>query len=92
MKAREARKLLRAAEHHERKAYIQKIDRAFNRLSAECSNKVLKAVTQAPDWRVRPEPEVSVNRENPKYRKVCNEANRQIHAVQKRKGSSIPLI
>lgn len=31
-------------------------------------------------------------RENPKYRKVCNEAGRQIHAVQKRRGKSIPLI
>ncbi len=30
--------------------------------------------------------------QNPAYKKVTNEAGRQIHAVQKRKGSSIPLI
>ncbi len=55
-----------------------------------CTDRVLKAITQAPDWRVRPEPEVTVNRENPKYRKVCNEVGRQIHAVQKQRGRSIP--
>lgn len=33
-----------------------------------------------------------VYKQNPKFHKVCNEAGRQIHAVQKVRGRSIPLV
>ncbi|KAB8312963.1 hypothetical protein EH228_04610 [Erwinia endophytica] len=86
--------LARAIVHHERKEYIRKIDRAFNRLAADCSSdRVLTAVTHAPDWRCKSsdEPEF-INMENSQYRKVLNEAGRQINARQKQRGKSIPLI
>lgn len=47
MKAREIRKLERARQHKERKAYCKKIDRAFSRLSEGCSERVTRAVSHA---------------------------------------------
>lgn len=47
MKAREIRKLERARQHKERKAYCKKIDRAFSRLSEGCSDRVTKAISLA---------------------------------------------
>jgi len=47
MKAREIRKLERARQHNEMKAYCKKIDRAFSRLSEGCSNRVINAITTA---------------------------------------------
>ncbi|MCM7422333.1 hypothetical protein M8R61_21255 [Enterobacter hormaechei] len=47
MKAREIRKLERAREHKEMKAYCKKIDRAFSRLSEGCSERVTKAISLA---------------------------------------------
>lgn len=47
MKAREIRKLERARQHKERKAYCKKIDRAFSRLSEGCSERVSKAISLA---------------------------------------------
>lgn len=47
MKAREIRKLKRARQHKERKAYCKKIDRAFSRLSEGCSTRVTKAISLA---------------------------------------------
>lgn len=35
---------------------------------------------------------VGINLINPKYHMVSNEAGRQIHAVQKMRGKSVPLI
>jgi len=71
----------------------RRIDAAFTKLSEGCSNKILTAVTQAPDWRCKPsdEPEF-INMENPQHRKVLNEAGRVINARQKQRGKSIPLI
>lgn len=45
MKAREIRKLERARAHREVKEYSQRINRAFSRLSEECSNKVIRATS-----------------------------------------------
>lgn len=45
MKAREIRKLERARQHKEMKAYCKKIDRAFSRLSEGCSERVTKAIS-----------------------------------------------
>lgn len=47
MKAREIRKLERAREHKEMKAYCKKIDRAFSRLSEGCSERVSRAISLA---------------------------------------------
>jgi hypothetical protein len=47
MKAREIRKLERARQHKEMKAYCKKIDRAFSRLSEGCSERVTKAISLA---------------------------------------------
>lgn len=47
MKAREIRKLERARQHKEMKAYCKKIDRAFSRLSEGCSDRVTRAVSHA---------------------------------------------
>lgn len=47
MKAREIRKLERARQHKEMKAYCKKIDRAFSRLSEGCSDRVSRAISLA---------------------------------------------
>lgn len=47
MKAREIRKLERARQHKEMKAYCKKIDRAFSRLSEGCSERVTRAISHA---------------------------------------------
>lgn len=47
MKAREIRKLERARQHKDMKAYCKKIDRAFSRLSEGCSTRVTKAISLA---------------------------------------------
>ena len=54
-----------------------------------CSLNVARA-TSAPSLREKRE-ELSL-RISTKYQKVSNEAGRQIHAVQKMRGKSIPLI
>ncbi|OON34645.1 hypothetical protein BTJ39_23810 [Izhakiella australiensis] len=66
-----------------------------------CSINVLRATEGASDYAkqldrsIRHHEQIIQHREQRernKHMKVCNEAGRQIHAVQKRKGSSIPLI
>lgn len=47
MKAREIRKLERARQHKEMKAYCKKIDRAFSRQSEGCSERVSRAISLA---------------------------------------------
>lgn len=47
MKAREIRKLERARQYKEMKAYCKKIDRAFSRLSEGCHDRVSKAISLA---------------------------------------------
>lgn len=53
------------------------------------AERVSRAVS-APSFREKPE-EVAL-RVSTKYQKVSNEAGRQIHAMQKMRGKSIPLI
>lgn len=45
MNSRQRYKAKRAAAHRERKEYCQKIERAFSRLSEDCSNRVLRATS-----------------------------------------------
>lgn len=47
MKAREIRKIERARQHKDMKAYCKKIDRAFSRLSEGCSERVTRAISLA---------------------------------------------
>ena len=48
---------------------------------------------KAPNWRNRPEQELfPAYVQKAKYQKVCNDFGRQIHAVQKSRGRSIPLV
>lgn len=90
MNSRQRYKAKRAAEHRERKEYCQKIDRAFSRLSEDCSNRVLKA-TSLIAVREKPEQEVTI-KQNRTYYRDANPFGNKIHAVQKMKLSSKPLI
>jgi len=83
--------LARSAAHRAEKAGQQRFERKIEAALTGCSDRVLKAVTQAPNWRGKAEKEIDlVSRENPEYRKVMNESGRQIHAKQKMRGKSIP--
>lgn len=90
MKAREIRKLERARQHKEIKQYSQRIDRAFSRLSEDCSNRVLRA-TSLGSLRDKKEQEV-VYKQNRTYYRDANPFGNKIHAVQRMKLSSKPLI
>lgn len=90
MKAREIRKLERARQHKEMKAYCKKIDRAFSRLSEGCSERVSRAISLA-GTRQR-EVEVTAVKQNRIYYRDANPLGNKIHAVQRMKLSSKPLI
>ncbi|HDC4367510.1 TPA: hypothetical protein O8L32_000548 [Enterobacter cloacae] len=90
MKAREIRKLERARQHKEMKAYCKKIDRAFSRLSEGCSERVSKAISLAGTR--QKEVEVTAVKQNRTYYRDANPLGNKIHAVQRMKLSSKPLI
>lgn len=90
MKAREIRKLERARQHKEMKAYCKKIDRAFSRLSEGCSERVTRAVSLAGTR--QKEVEVTTFKQNRIYYRDANPLGNKIHAVQRMKLSSKPLI
>ncbi|HBN6008644.1 TPA: hypothetical protein L3I95_003683 [Enterobacter cloacae] len=90
MKAREIRKLERARQHKEMKAYCKKIDRAFSRLSEGCSERVTKAISLAGTR--QKEVEVTAVKQNRTYYRDVNPLGNKIHAVQRMKLSSKPLI
>ncbi len=94
MTNREHKKLLRAIRHQQEKRSNQqlakKIDRAFSRLSEDCSNRVLKA-TSLIAVREKPEQEITI-KQNRTYYRDANPFGNKIHAVQKMKLSSKPLI
>ncbi len=90
MKAREIRKLERARQHKEMKAYCKKIDRAFSRLSEGCSERVTRAISLAGTR--QKEVEVTVVKQNRTYYRDANPLGNKIHAVQRMKLSSKPLI
>lgn len=90
MKAREIRKLERARQHKEMKAYCKKIDRAFSRLSEGCSERVTKAISLAGTR--QKEVEVTAVKQNRTYYRDDNPLGNKIHAVQRMKLSSKPLI
>lgn len=90
MKAREIRKLERARKHKEMKAYCKKIDRAFSRLSEGCSERVSRAISLAGTR--QKEAEVTAVKQNRTYYRDANPLGNKIHAVQRMKLSSKPLI
>ncbi|MCE1970811.1 hypothetical protein LWT57_12390 [Enterobacter cloacae] len=90
MKAREIRKLERARQHKEMKAYCKKIDRAFSRLSEGCSERVSRAISLAGTR--QKEVEVTAVKQNRTYYLDANPLGNKIHAVQRMKLSSKPLI
>ncbi|ECD1515432.1 hypothetical protein EWB53_08635 [Salmonella enterica subsp. enterica serovar Mbandaka] len=90
MKAREIRKLERARQHKEMKAYCKKIDRAFSRLSEGCSERVSRAISLAGTR--QKEAEVTAVKQNRTYYRDVNPLGNKIHAVQRMKLSSKPLI
>lgn len=90
MKAREIRKLERARQHKEMKAYCKKIDRAFSRLSEGCSERVSRAISLAGTR--QKEAEVTAVKQNRAYYRDANPLGNKIHAVQRMKLSSKPLI
>ncbi|KAE9776412.1 transcriptional regulator, partial [Escherichia coli] len=60
MNSRQRYKAKRAAEHRERKEYCKRIDRAFSRLSEDCSDRVIKAINSTEykmNLRSKPEPD-----------------------------------
>lgn len=90
MKAREIRKLERARQHKEMKAYCKKIDREFSRLSEGCSERVTKAISLAGTR--QKVVEVTAVKQNRTYYRDTNPLGNKIHAVQRMKLSSKPLI
>ncbi|WP_432467072.1 hypothetical protein [Enterobacter roggenkampii] len=90
MKAREIRKLERARQHKEMKVYCKKIDRAFSRLSEGCSERVTKAISLAGTR--QKEVEVTAIKQNRTYYRDVNPLGNKIHAAQRIKLSSKPLI
>ncbi|EPV3678290.1 regulator [Enterobacter kobei] len=80
----------KAAEKLEMKAYCKKIDRAFSRLSEGCSERVTKAISLAGTR--QKEVEVTAVKQNRIYYRDANPLGNKIHAVQRMKLSSKPLI
>lgn len=80
----------KAAEKLEMKAYCKKIERAFSRLSEGCSERVTKAISLAGTR--QKEVEVTAVKQNRTYYRDANPLGNKIHAVQRMKLSSKPLI
>lgn len=96
--ARNRRRAKRAAEREQTEGE-RRIDRLMTKAITQCSERVLKATDSSGDYAkqldkaIKHHEPITQRREERlrnKHLQVCNEANRQIHAVQKRKGSSIP--
>lgn len=79
----------RAAEHRAKKAADRQFENEIVTTLMGCSLNVARA-TSAPGLREKREDVAT--RISTKYQTVSNEAGRQIHAVQKMRGKSIPLI
>lgn len=81
---------MKATQKLEAKAYCKKIDRAFSRLSEGCSERVTKAISLAGTR--QKEFEVTAIKQNRTYYRDANPLGNKIHAVQRMKLSSKPLI
>lgn len=81
---------MKASQKLEAKAYCKKIDRAFSRISEGCSERVSKAISLAGTR--QKEVEVTAVKQNRTYYRDVNPLGNKIHAVQRMKLSSKPLI
>ncbi|WP_439412850.1 hypothetical protein [Enterobacter ludwigii] len=81
---------MKATQKLEAKAYCKKIDRAFSRLSEGCSERVSRAISLAGTR--QKEVEVTAVKQNRTYYRDANPLGNKIHAVQRMKLSSKPLI
>ncbi|ENF7816098.1 regulator [Enterobacter soli] len=81
---------MKASQTLEAKAYCKKIDRAFSRLSEGCSERVSRAISLAGTR--RNEVEVTAVKQNRTYYRDANPLGNKIHAAQRIKLSSKPLI
>lgn len=90
---------MKAAEHIESANYIKRIDSAFTRLSEGCNKRVVRAVAASepssrPDYRRQLESHSEALERS--HRRIAykdvNPLGNKIHAVQKMKLSSKPLI
>ena len=88
MNSRQRYKAKRAAEHRERTQYCQKIERAFSRLSEDCSNRVLRA-TSLGSLRDKPVQEVE-QKQNRDWCSKPGEMGVTCTGRQKQRGKSIP--
>lgn len=95
MTNREHKKLLRAIRHQqgmrESQQLAKKIDRAFSRISEECSNRVVLA-TSLGSLRDKPAQEEITEHRNRIWYKQPGERGITCSGRQKMKGKSIPLI
>lgn len=95
MTNREHKKLLRAIRHQqgmrETQQLAKKIDRAFSRISEDCSNRVVLA-TSLGGLRDKPVQEEITERRNRIWYKQPGERGITCSGRQKMKGKSIPLI
>ncbi len=89
MNSRQRYKAKRAAEHRERKEYCKKIDRAFSRISEDCSNRVVLA-TSLGSLRDKPAQEEITERRNRIWYKQPGERGITCSGRQKNRGKSIP--
>lgn len=81
---------MKATQKLEAKAYCKKIDRAFSRLSEGCSERVTRAISLAGTR--QKDVEVTAVKQNRTYYRDANPLGNKIHAVQRMKLSSKPLI
>lgn len=103
MNSRQRYRMRRMAEHNaaksERQSYINRIDTAFTRLSEGCSKRVVRAVAASEDKSTQDYRQQLESRSEAierSHRRIAykdvNPLGNKIHAVQKLKLSSKPLI
>ncbi|AXF75536.1 hypothetical protein AV903_04515 [Erwinia tracheiphila] len=80
----------RAAAHRAEKTSELRFERKISAALTGCTSHVDRAINHSANWRCIKDTEQAVNCENPKYRKVLNEAGRTINAKQKTCGKSSP--
>lgn len=96
MNSRQRYNMKRMSEYNARKSeikqYSQKIERAFSRLSEDCSNRVLKATLLVPVRDYQELDAIEHKRNRIFYSRPTHEMGVTCTGTQRIKGKSIPLI
>lgn len=92
MNARQRDRAKRAAKHREKLAAESRLEQRIESIMTGCSGRVSKALNGTLTLRSKEDKYPPIYTPKAKHQKVANEYGRQIHAVQKVRGSSIPLI